>query len=46
LEAFIFANNSFLNRTIVNPSVETEFQLHDTLPIAASSMEPNTTTII
>jgi len=27
LEVFIFANNSFLRLNIVNPSVETEFQM-------------------
>jgi len=30
----------------VNPSVETEFQTHDTLRITASSMEPNATNIM
>jgi len=46
LEVFIFANNSFLRLNIVNPSVETEFQMYYTLLIAASSMELNTTTIM
>jgi len=39
LEVF---NNPFLRLNIVNPSVETDFQMHDNLRIAASSMEPNT----